>query len=114
MRIPISLAIAVALLAGACSRRNEREYTLQGQVLSVAAGRVHATIKHEYIAGLMPAMTMTCSAEDDRQFANLESGDLINATLVVVSNGGFVRNVKKVGEAPLEKTAEALITASGV
>jgi protein SCO1/2 len=114
MRIPIALAIAVALVTSACSRRDEREYTLQGQVLSVAADRVHATIKHENIAGLMPAMTMTYSAEDGQQFANLKPGDLINATLVVVTNGAFLRDVKKVGEAPLEKMPDApLITASG-
>jgi protein SCO1/2 len=33
----------------------------------------------------------------------LAPGDLINATLVVFSNGAHLTNIKKVGEAPLEK-----------
>jgi protein SCO1/2 len=33
----------------------------------------------------------------------LKAGDLINATLVVVSNGAYLSTIKKVGEAPLEK-----------
>ena len=33
----------------------------------------------------------------------MEPGDLITSTLVVVSNDAFLRDVKKVGDAPLEK-----------
>lgn len=107
MRVPVLLVIAFAAVTTACGTRpDQRQYTVQGQVVSVAADRMQATIKHEAIAGLMPAMTMPYKAADAQQFAELEAGDLITATLVVVSNDAYVKDVRKVGEAPLEKGAD--------
>ena len=97
-------AIALSLLVAACAGPpDQRQYTLQGQVLSVAADRQEANIKHEEIKGFMPAMTMPYKAADAQQFENVAAGDLITATLVVVSNDAYLKDVKKVGEAPLEK-----------
>ena len=64
MRASILPAIALSLLVGACAGADQREYTLQGQVLSVAADRQEATIKHEEIKGFMPAMTMPYKVRD--------------------------------------------------
>lgn len=92
------------MLAAACgSAPDRREYTLQGQILSVAADHKEATIKHEDIKGFMPAMTMPYKVRDAKEYENLAPGDLITATLVVVSNDAYVKDVKKVGNAPLEK-----------
>jgi protein SCO1 len=115
MRIHFYVAtLAIALLVSACGEGSDRrEFTLQGQVLSVAADRKEATIKHEEIAGFMAAMTMPYKARDAEEFASLEPGDLINATLVIVSNDGYLENVRKVGEAPLEQPAAAPSASSG-
>ena len=104
MRTFTALIFGFALLAGACgSSSDNKEYKLQGQIISVAPDHKDATIKHEDIKGLMPAMTMPYKVRDAREYETLVPGDLINATLVVVSNDAYLKDVKKVGNAPLEK-----------
>jgi len=98
------LAIILALVAASCTKaRDERSYTLQGQILSVDAPRKQLTIKHEDIKGLMPAMTMPYEVKDGKLLNGLAAGDLINATLIVESNDAYLKTIRKVGEAPLEK-----------
>lgn len=97
---PIVLALALAVACG--SAPEERRYTLQGQILSVAADHMEASIKHEEIPGFMSAMTMPYKVRDANQYANLKPGDLITATLIIEPNGAYLTDVKKVGEAPLE------------
>jgi protein SCO1 len=110
-----ALGIGFALVVAAgCGSSDGREYTLQGQILSVAADHKEASIKHEDIKGLMKGMTMPYKVRDARQLADLKPGDLITSTLVVVSNDAYLKDVKRVGEAPLEKTpGEAPSAASG-
>jgi protein SCO1 len=105
MRIFTAFSLGLALLAGACSRgaADHYEYKLQGQIISIAPDRTDATIKHEDIKGFMSAMTMPYKVKDAAEYQNLVPGDLINATLVVVSNDAYLKDVKKVGNAPLEK-----------
>jgi protein SCO1/2 len=104
----VGIGFALAAAAAGCSGLSGgREYTLQGQILSVAADHTEATIKHEDIKGFMPGMTMPYKVRDARQLADLKAGDLITSTLVVVSNDAYLKDVKKVGEAPLEETPSA-------
>ena len=107
MRAHPGLSIALILLgvvATGCGPSSaHHEYTLQGQILSIADDRKEANIKHEDIKGFMPAMTMPYKVKDAAQFANLKPGDLITSTLVIVSNDAYLTAVKKVGDAPLEK-----------
>ena len=108
MRTRTIFCLASALL-GACSSASDRhEYNLQGQVISITPDHKDATIKHEEIKGFMSAMTMPYKARDAKEYESLTPGDLINATLVIVSNDAYLKDVKKVGSAPLEKApAEA-------
>jgi protein SCO1/2 len=92
--------LILLFVSAACSS-SDREYTLQGQILSIEPDRLQANIKHEEIKGFMAAMTMPYKVRDAKEFADLKPGDLINSTLVVVSNDAYLKNVKKVGEAPL-------------
>jgi len=92
------------LAAGACSRTasgDHREYTLQGQVLSVQSDHKQAVIRHEEIKGFMPAMTMPYYVEDPKEYEGVVAGDLITATLVVETNKAYLQHVKKVGNAPV-------------
>lgn len=110
MRARVLCAVGLALVASGCGPRstNERTYVLQGQVLSVESDRLQASIKHEEIKGLMPAMTMPYKMKDATVLDGVKPGDLINAKLTIVLNDAFLSDVKKVGEAPLEKaSAEA-------
>ena len=103
-----SLLLTCFAAASACARKpaDSHEYTLQGQILSLTDDRKEANIKHEDIRGFMPAMTMPYKVRDAKEFDSLAAGDLINATLVVESNDAFLKNVKKVGSAPLEKSPD--------
>jgi protein SCO1/2 len=113
MRSHIVFSIVAALAVAACgSSPAPHTYTLQGQVLAVAPDHQQATIKHEEIRGFMAAMTMPYKVKDPQQLNGIAPGDLINATLVVETNNAFVTDVKKVGEAPLEKAATDLPAAS--
>ena len=104
MRTIAAFYLALAVLAGGCSGNSDRrEYTLQGQILSISADHQDANIKHEEIKGFMAAMTMPYKVRDPKEYENLAPGDLITATLVVVSNDAYLKDVKKVGSAPLEK-----------
>jgi protein SCO1/2 len=106
MRIFSGFCLGLALLVGACGgSADRREYKLQGQILTVAPDHKEANIKHEDIPGFMSAMTMPYKVRDAKEFEPLVPGDLINATLVVVSNDAYLKDVKKVGTAPLEQPA---------
>src|SRR5262245_54305242 len=106
MRTFLATTFLAALLAAGCgSSTNEREYTLQGQILSVSPDHLSAQIKHEEIVGFMSAMTMTYAVKDAKEFEPLKPGDLINATLVVADTSAHLKNVRKVGDAPLERAA---------
>ena len=102
----------VLLLASAACGSNDREYTLQGQILSIEPDHMQANIKHEEIKGFMAAMTMPYKVRDAKELAALKPGDLINSTLVVVSNDAYLKDVKKVGEAPLAASASPAPAAS--
>jgi protein SCO1/2 len=97
----IAILLAAALGAVACGSSSQRTYTLQGQVLSVTPDHQQATIRHEEIKGLMPAMTMPYKVKDPQLLRQITPGDLINATLVVTTHDAYLSAVRKVGEAPL-------------
>lgn len=104
MRIFTAFFLSLALLASACgggSSPDRKEYTLQGQVLSVALERKEAIIRHEEIPGFMSAMTMPYSVLEAKEYENLKAGDLITATLIVEPTKAYLQQVKKVGDAPL-------------
>lgn len=108
MRICTWIYLALALVATGCGSStpvNAREFKLQGQILSVTANHLEATIKHEDIPGFMSAMTMPYKVKDAKEFDPLVPGDLMNATLVVTDNDAYLKDVKKVGNAPLERRA---------
>jgi protein SCO1/2 len=114
MRTHIAFSIVAALAVTACnSAPAPQTYKLQGQVLAVTADHQQATIKHEEIKGFMAAMTMSYKMKDPQQLNGIAPGDLIDASLVVESNGAFVTDVKKVGEAPLEQAAATPSAFSG-
>ena len=104
MRSHLLHSLAIALIASCCAQRQpQNTYGLQGQVLSIEAPRKTLTIKHSEIKGLMPAMTMPYTVKDDRLLNGLTPGDLVDATLVIVSNDAYLTAITKTGQAPLEK-----------
>lgn len=103
--------MVIAIASSSCRdspATEARTYTLQGQVLSVALERKETIVKHEAIAGFMEAMTMPYVVRDAKEIAALQPGDLITSTLVVEDSGAaYLRDVRIVGEAPLERPSAA-------
>jgi protein SCO1 len=114
MRAGFVFSLCLAVLGASCARKpDQREYTLQGQVLSVTPNHQQATISHEEIKGLMSAMTMPYAVHDPKQLEGIAPGDLINAKLVVLTSDAYLTDVKRVGQAPLPQApAEAAPAAS--
>jgi len=113
MRTSFVLCLSVAVLSAGCAKKSDqREFTLQGQVLSVADNHQQATINHEAIKGFMAAMTMPYNVHDPKQLEGIAPGDLVNATLIVETNDAYLTNLKKVGEAPLPKPPAEAATPS--
>src|SRR4029079_1367648 len=109
MRAHIAIALLLAVAAAGCGGKASREktYNVQRQVLDVTPDHQQAIVKHEEIKGFMMAMTMPYKVRDPQLLNDIKPGDLINATLVVDPDGAYFSTVKKVGEAPLEKTVPA-------
>jgi protein SCO1/2 len=104
MRAPFALSLGLVLFAAGCSKAPEqRTFTLQGQIQSLDTAHKLVTVKHEEIKGFMPAMTMPYEVVEASAMNGLAAGDLIDAKLVVFSNGAHLTDIKKVGTAPLEK-----------
>ena len=102
MRSYFACGLCLAVLAGACTpKTDQREFPLQGQVLSVTPNHDQATVNHEEIKGFMAAMTMPYKVHDPKQLDGIAAGDLINATLVVLPSDAYLTDVKKIGQAPL-------------
>jgi len=110
--IVVTALLIVAFVAQRSQRRaGERTYALSGQVQSITPDRNEAMVKHGEIKGLMPAMTMPYRFKAKSDLDGLKPGDLIDGTLVIVSNDAYLTGVKKTGEAPIEKPPpESLVT----
>jgi len=107
MRAQLALVLCAVMASASCGRpSDERQFPMQGQVQSLDAPHMLVTVKHEEIKGFMPAMTMPYEVRSADALDGLAPGDLINATLVVYSNGAYLTGIRKFGQAPLEKTAE--------
>ncbi len=99
----VIVSAALGMLCVACgSKSTERNYAVSGQVIAVTPDRREATVKHDEIKGLMPAMTMPYKFKEKAELDAVKPGDLINATLVIVENDAYLTKVTRVGEAPLE------------
>ncbi len=111
----VAVFAATLLVRRALPPSDQRTYALQGQVQSITPDRQEALVKHGEIKGLMPAMTMPYRVKNKAEFDALKPGDLIDGTLVIVSNDAYLTDVKKTGEAPLPKPpAETLVTGSSL
>jgi len=118
----IVLGVLTVLLAGVLAAlffvrsqvtRDQHTYALHGQIQSITPDRQEAVVKHGEIKGLMPAMSMPYRFKTKSELDALQPGDVIDGTLTIVSNDAFLTDVKKTGEAPIEKPpAETLVNGS--
>jgi len=86
----ILLLLAVAF--GAC-RRHEQRYELKGKVVLVEKDKHLATIAHDEVKGLMPAMTMPFTVTDENDLDALTPDSEVTATLVVDGSQSWLENL---------------------
>jgi len=102
--LSLCVSLGLACTSAACrTPPDHRTFTLQGQVQSLDTPRKLVVVKHDEIKGFMPAMTMPYEVEEAKSLDSLAPGDLINAQLIVFSNGAHLSKIKKTGTAPLEQ-----------
>ena len=76
--------LAMGWAAGCGGTREPiRQYQLKGKVIRLAPENKLASIQHEEIKGWMEAMTMEFPVRDDAEFAKLQPGLEIEATVNV-------------------------------
>jgi protein SCO1/2 len=103
MRKRIAIAL-LAIVAAGC-RGEARQYEVRGQVIAVEPARQEILIRHDEVAGYMPAMTMPFKVRDARLLAGRAPGDLVRGTLVVTSTEGYLASLEKIGAAPIASEA---------
>ena len=108
MNLRLVSLIAIALVAAGCNRQPPaREYALKGQILGIEPTRNEVLIRHDAIAGFMPAMTMPFTVKDGGLLTGKEPGDLVTATLVVTDLNAHLSSLTRTGHAPIEAPAAA-------
>ena len=81
-----------------------QEYTLNGRVVSLQEETMTATIDHSEIVGWMDAMTMPFPVRDKAEWAKLQEGATIQATVFVEDSGYYIGNIE-VGEPAMGEEA---------
>lgn len=102
MKVKFLPAVFILVLAG-CHRQSSapvpapKTYPVHGVVQAVAVDQRHATIKHDAIAGYMPAMTMDFPVRDTNILNGISPGDEITFTLAVTETDDWIENVQRIG-----------------
>jgi protein SCO1/2 len=91
-RLILLILLVLTGALGAC-RRNERRYELKGKVVLVERDKHLATIAHEEVKGLMPAMTMPFTVTDDADLDALSPDAEVTATLVVDGSQSWLEDL---------------------
>jgi protein SCO1/2 len=83
-------------------------HPLHGTVLGLSPQTSQITVRHDAIPGFMPAMTMSYMVKDSSVLARLQTGDEINATMLVPDNAESYQldQIQVIGHA----TGQALAT----
>src|SRR5215470_14361096 len=76
----------IVLGAGACKPQT-REFKLHGQVVQSDTSKNTIVVKHNDIPGFMPGMTMQYKVRDRGGLLALDTGDAIDAKVVVLRDG---------------------------
>src|SRR5262249_21323743 len=70
---------------------------VNGLIMEVKPAEKSVTIKHEEVAGYMPAMTMPFEVRDTNELAGLEAGDPVSFRLCVTDMEGWIDHIRITG-----------------
>src|SRR6516165_10917144 len=98
-KILLTACVALALLG--CGRSSNPDggaehYDTRGVVRGFSPDRLTIEIQHENIPGFMPSMTMPFVARDQKEIANLKTGDAISFRMTVTEKDFWIAHVKKI------------------
>ena len=74
--------LAASWLITAGCKSDAEHYPLRGKVLAKDQAAAEFTVRHDAIAGFMPAMTMPYKVKDPEALRDVQPGDIITADLV--------------------------------
>ena len=98
------LLVSAAAVVGTSCRKpsppSPRTFQLKGQIVMIDPARQELVVKHEDIAGFMPAMTMPYTVRDANLMKGRAKGELITATLVVEDMAAYLSAITHEGTAP--------------
>ena len=103
-RLTLLIAFLLTLACGAC-RHNEKRYELKGKVVMVEREKHLVTVAHEEVKGLMPAMTMPFTVENDSDLDALAPDAQLTATLVVDGAHSWLEDLVIVQQASAPNSA---------
>jgi protein SCO1/2 len=83
-------------------------YPVQGVVVSLDTNQNTITIRHEAISHYMPAMTMPFHVKATSELAGVAPGDQLSFQFLVSSNESWIKDVKKLGLAPVAASERKL------
>lgn len=119
--LPYLLLTGLLALGTGCSRSQSSDsaskstnlaakaYPVRGVVQELKPDGLTAKIQHEAIKDYMEAMTMDFEAKQTNVWAGIKPGDLIEFSLWVTENDGWVDSVRKVGVDANFKKPQALL-----
>ena len=82
------------MLAGCASKKAEKRYPMQGEIMALDASAHTATIAAGKIGDWMEAMTMEYPVKPDAEFQKLHVGDKIEATVIVGDPSYYVTDIR--------------------
>jgi protein SCO1/2 len=89
------------------NRSSQQVFQAKGVVISVKPNEKTVEIKHEEIAGYMPAMTMPFDVRDTNELSGLQPGQRVSFRLLVTDTEGWIDHIQKIGEATNNPSANA-------
>ena len=95
MRCFLRLFLCAAFIFPACTRSDERRFTLNGQIETLDPPVKNLVVKHDEIKGFMPAMTMPYEVAEAGILTGLRPGDRVRGTLRVDSRGYMITSLQK-------------------
>jgi protein SCO1/2 len=84
--------------------RSSRVYAATGTIRELPPDGTHLTVRHEAIAGFMPAMTMNLNVRNSEQLQGLRPGDAITFQLHVSSEDSWVEDIRLLARRPLAES----------
>ena len=93
-RTVLLITVWTLALAGCGAKAAEKRYPMEGDVVALDPASKTATIKAGKIGDWMEAMTMEYPVKPDSEFAKLQAGAHIKATVVVEDEKYYVTGIE--------------------